>query len=396
MSRTRGTVGRLPSGLWALAVGGFGIGLTELSVMGLLPEIAAEFRVSEATAGSLVSAYAIAVAVGALVITVLVRRVERRAALMGLVVLFIAGNLLSAVAPGFGWLLVGRVVAALCHGAFFSVGSVVAADLVTEDRRAGAIALMFGGLTVSNVVGTPVGTLLGQAAGWRSVFWALAGIGVLTFIGLRLLVPRLPVDAVSGLRGELSVFADGRVWASAVVSVLTFAALIGPYTYVAFVLTGAAGFAAGAVPWLLLAFGVGSFAGNWLGGRLADRSVDRSLAGLLVVLSLVLAGYWATAGTGWTSIVGLLLWGTLGYATAPGLQVRLIDRAPQAPTLGSGLNIASLNIGNALGAWLGGLAISAGAGPAGPLAIGAVLALTALAALGGAVVMDRRAETPVS
>lgn len=380
----------LPAGLWALALGGFGIGLTELCVMGLLPQIAAQFGVSEATAGSLVSVYAIAVAIGALGLTVLVRRIERRAVLLGLVVLFIAGNLISAVAWSFDALLAGRVLAALCHGAFFSVGSVVAADLVAEDRRASAIALMFGGLTLSTVIGTPLGTLLGQTVGWRSVFWALAGIGVLTLVGIRLLVDRNPVDAASSLRSELTVFLSGRVWLSSLVSMLAFGALIGPYTYIAFILTGASGFTVGQVPWLLLLFGIGTFVGNMIGGRAADRHLDKSLAALLILLASALAGLALTVRLPVAVVIGLLMWSAFGYASAPGLQLRLIDRAPQAPTLGSGLNIASLNAGNALGAWLGGVVLVAGHGDQSPLWVGSALACGAVAALSLAVMADRR------
>lgn len=379
---------RLPAGLWALAVGGFGIGLTELCVMGLLPEIAGEFDVSAAHAGALVSVYALAVAVGALVLPVVLRRFERRAVLLGLVVLFIVGNLISAVAPAFGVLLVGRVVAALCHGAFFSVGSVVAADLVSAQRRASAVAVMFGGLTVSTVVGTPLGTFLGQVAGWRSVFWVLVGVGVLTLAAIRVLVSRIPAPEVASLRGELAVLGDGRVWASALVSVLAFAALIGPYTYVAFILTEGAGFASDAVPWLLLVFGVGTFVGNWIGGRAADRSIDRALAVFLACLAVVLGMIAWLIAVPAAVVIGLVLWAVGGYATAPGLQIRLIDRAPQAPTLGAGVNIASLNVGNALGAWLGGASLAAGTGTASPLWVGALLAVLGVGAVAVARLID--------
>ncbi|MEW9550297.1 MFS transporter [Nonomuraea sp. NPDC050783] len=384
----------MPIGLLALALGGFGIGLTEFGIIGLLPEVAADFGVTEPVAGYLVSGYALSVAVGAIVLTAAITRFDRKKVLMALMVLFVAGNLISAVAPTYGVLLAGRVVAALCHGAFFGVGSVVAADLVVPERRAGAISLMFAGLTAANVLGVPLGTLLGQQLGWRSTFWAITVIGVVALAGIKVLVPRTPAPAGGSLRGELAVFRRPQVWVSALITVLAFGGMFGAFTYIAFTLTEVSGFAAATVPWLLVLFGAGTFAGNYAGGRAADRSLNGSLTVILALLAAVLAVFALTAGSQVVTVVSLLLMGAVGMATAPGLQLRIMRYAPDAPTMASGANIAAFNIGNAFGAWLGGLAIGAGLGYVSPLWVGAGITVAGLAVLVAA--SARPARTPAA
>ncbi|MFF1635397.1 MFS transporter [Leifsonia sp. NPDC058248] len=369
----------MPIGLIALALGGFGIGLTEFVIAGLLPEVAAEFQVDEAAAGWLISGYALAVVVGALGLTAALTRVPRKAALIGLMVLFIAGNALSAVAPTYEVMLTGRILAALCHGAFFGIGSVVAAGLVASEKRAGAIAIMFTGLTAANVLGVPFGTLLGQAFGWRSTFWAITVIGVIALAGVALLVPRSAAkNRGGGLRHELTAFRSGQVWLSIVVTVLGFGGMFGAFTYIAYTLTQVSGFATSAVPWLLILFGVGLFVGNALGARFADRSLDKSLVIILIGLAVVLAGFALVAPNPIATIVALLLMGGFGFATVPGLQTRVMKYADHAPTLASGANIAAFNLGNALGAWIGGLTITAGLGYTSPLWAGAAITVGAV------------------
>ncbi|TMR21485.1 MFS transporter [Nonomuraea turkmeniaca] len=388
----------MPIGLLALALGGFGIGLTEFGIVGLLPQVAADLGVSEPVAGHLVSGYALSVAVGAVALTAAAGRFERKKVLLALMLLFIAGNLISALAPAYPVLLVGRIVAALCHGAFFGVGSVVAADLVAPHRRAGAIALMFGGLTVANVVGVPLGTLLGEQLGWRSTFWALTITGVVTLAGIRMLVPPTPAPAGTGLRGELGVFRHPQVWVSLAVSVLAFGGVIGAFTYIAFTLTEVSDFTTATVPWLLVLFGAGTFLGNHVGGKFADRALNTSLITIMTMTAAVLAVFALTAQSKVMTIVCLLLMGTAGLATAPGLQLRTMKYAQDAPTLASGANIAAFNIGNALGAWLGGLAIAAGYGFVSPLWVGAGVTAAGLAVLVAGSVRPRRpapAEPPV-
>ena len=369
----------MPLGLIALAIGAFGIGLTEFVIMGLLPDVATDFAVSEAAAGWLISGYALSVVVGALGLTAATVRLPRKPVLVGLLVLFILGNSLTAMASTYEVAMIGRVIAALCHGAFFGIGSVVAADMVPANKKAGAIAIMFTGLTAANVLGVPFGTLLGQHSGWRSTFWAISGIGVLALIGILVLVPVIKHAAEGiSLRKELGAFTSLQVWLSLGVTILGYGGMFGAFTYIAYTLTEITGFNETTVPWLLMLFGVGLFVGNWIGGRMADKSIDRTLlffiSALLVVL--VLFGFFASNQV--ATVIALLLMGGFGFGTVPGLQSRIMQYAGNAPTLASGANIGAFNVGNALGAWAGGLGIAAGLGYTSPIWIGALITLVAL------------------
>jgi MFS transporter, DHA1 family, inner membrane transport protein len=381
----------MPLGLIALAIGAFGIGLTEFVIMGLLPEVAADFGVTEATAGWLISGYALSVVVGALGLTAATTRLPRKAVLLGLVVLFIAGNALTAIAPDYSTAMIGRIVAALCHGAFFGIGSVVASSLVAPVKKAGAIAIMFTGLTAANVLGVPFGTFIGQQFGWRATFWVISAIGVVAFLGIALLVsaPRSS-DAPVSLRNELSAFASGQVWLSLVVTALAFGGMFGAFTYIAYTLTGVTGFAASAVPWLLILFGAGLVVGNWVGGRLADRAIDRTLLWFIAALAVILVLFGMLAWSQPATIGLLVVMGAFGFGTVPGLQSRVMQYAGGAPTLASGANIGAFNIGNALGAWAGGLGISAGLGYTSPIWIGAAITASALVVMVVASVLARR------
>jgi DHA1 family inner membrane transport protein len=369
----------MPLGLIALAIGAFGIGLTEFVIMGLLPEVAADFGVTEATAGWLISGYALSVVVGALLLTAATTRLPRKPVLLALLVLFIAGNVLTALSPDYGVAMAGRIVAALSHGAFFGIGSVVAADLVAPEKKARAIAIMFTGLTAANVFGVPFGTFLGQQFGWRSTFWAISVIGVIALVGIAVLV-RAPrsAGAVVSLRQELSAFRSGQVWLSLLVTILAYGGMFGAFTYIAYTLTSVTGFATAAVPWLLVLFGLGLVAGNAIGGRLADRSVDRTLLGFIAALAVVLVAFALLAWSQPATMVILVLMGGFGFGTVPALQSRIMHCAGGAPTLASGANIGAFNVGNALGAWAGGVGISAGLGYTSPIWIGAALTTSAL------------------
>jgi len=370
----------MPAALYALALGGFGIGLTEFVIMGLLPEVAADLGVTDTTAGTLISGYALAVAVGGILLTVALSRVERRTALLGLLILFIAGNLVTALAGSYEVAMTGRIIAALCHGAFFGIGAVVAADLVDPSRRAAAISIMFAGLTIANVAGVPFGTFVGQAMGWRATFWFITAIGAVAFVAIALLVKRTPASGGSIL-AEFALFRSGQVWLSMAVTVLGYGGMFGAFTYIAFTLTEVSGFAASTVPWLLVVFGVGLFIGNLVGGRAADRNLALTLAVLLGVLSVVLVFFAVTAGNQVATIVSLALMGGFGFATVPGLQMRIMNYAAGAPTLASGTNIAAFNIGNAFGAWAAGLALAAGLGYTSPLWVGAGITALGLVVL---------------
>ncbi|MFI8100199.1 MFS transporter [Streptomyces sp. NPDC086023] len=369
----------MPLALLALAIGAFGIGTTEFVIMGLLPEVAADFGVTIPAAGLLVTGYALGVVAGAPLMTALGTRVPRKRMLMLLMGLFVAGNLLSALAPAFGVMLAGRIVASLAHGAFFGIGSVVAAGLVAPARRAGAIALMFTGLTVANVVGVPLGTFLGQRAGWRVTFLVVAALGVVGLLGIARLVPELPRPEGVRLRHELAAFRNVQVLLAMAMTVLGFGGVFAAITYIAPMLTGVTGFAGSSVTWLLVLFGLGMVGGNLVGGRFADRALMPMLYASLGALAVTLALFTVTAHHKAAAAVTLALVGALGFATVPPLQKRVLDQAAGAPTLASAVNIGAFNLGNALAAWLGGLVISAGYGYTAPDWVGAALAAAALA-----------------
>lgn len=385
----------MPLALVALAIGAFGIGTTEFVIMGLLPEIAAEFGVSIPSAGLLVTGYALGVVAGAPVMTILGTKINRKTMLMLLMGLFIAGNLLSAVAPAFGVMLAGRIVASLAHGAFFGIGSVVAAELVAPDKRAGAIAIMFTGLTVANIVGVPLGTFVGQAVGWRVTFGIVAALGVVGLVGVAKLVPDLPRPEGAHLRKELAAFRNVQVVLAMAMTVLGFGGVFAAITYIAPMMTEIAGYSSGAVTWLLVLFGIGMFLGNLTGGRFADRKLMPMLYVSLGGLAIVLALFTVTAHSKILAAATILLIGALGFATVPPLQKRVLDQAHGAPTLASVVNIGAFNLGNALSAWLGGVVISAGFGYTAPNWVGAALAGSALGLAVLSAALERRPRVAV-
>lgn len=383
----------MPLALLALAIGAFGIGTTEFVIMGLLPEVAADFQVSIPTAGFLVTGYALGVVLGAPLMTALGTRVTRKRMLMLLMGLFVVGNVISAVAPVFGVMVVGRVIASLAHGAFFGIGTVVAADLVAPQKKAGAIAMMFTGLTVANLVGVPLGTYIGQSAGWRTTFLAVAAIGVIGLLGVAGLVPERSRHEGVRLRDELAAFRNVQVLLAMAMTVLGFGGVFAAITYITPMMTGIAGYSTSSVTWLLVLLGLGMVGGNLIGGRFADRRLMPLLYVSLGALAVVLALFTLTAHNKITAAVTIALIGGLGFATVPPLQKRVLDQAAEAPTLASAANIGAFNLGNALSAWLGGLAISAGLGYTAPNWIGAALAASALALAVVSGVLERRTVT---
>jgi DHA1 family inner membrane transport protein len=380
----------MPLALLALTIGAFGIGTTEFVIMGVLPQVAGDFGVTIPTAGWLVSGYALGVVIGAPLLTVLGTKVSRKKMLMFLMALFVVGNTLSALAPTFGLMLVGRIVASLAHGAFFGIGSVVAADLVAPEKKASAISLMFMGLTVANIVGVPGGTSIGQAAGWRVTFLIVAALGVVGFLGVAKLVPETGRSESVSVRNEFAAFKNVQVWLAMAMTVLGYGGVFAAITYITPMMTEVAGYTEGAVTWLLVLFGIGMFLGNLLGGRFADRRLMPMLFVALAGLSLALLVFTATAHHKVPAAITLTLIGALGFATVPPLQKWVLDQASAAPTLASAANIGAFNLGNALAAWLGGLVIAAGLGYTSPNWIGAILSGTALLLAFVAAYLDRR------
>jgi DHA1 family inner membrane transport protein len=369
----------MPLPLLALAIASFGIGTTEFVIMGLLPEVAHDLRVSIPSAGLLVTGYAMGVVVGAPIIAILTARIPRKPALMGMVGMFVLGNLLCAIAPNYGFLMFARVVTAFCHGAFFGIGSVVAADLVPPNQRARAIALMFAGLTLANVLGVPFGTALGQELGWRSTFWAVVVIGMVSAAAIASWLPvDIPMKAANFMQ-EVRVLRKTQVVLAMLISVLASASLFSVFTYITPILEDVTGLAAHWVTAVLLIFGVGLTAGNLLGGRLADWKLMPSLLVTFVALIVVLTAFVFASRHLVPAVITVFVWGVLAFALVPLLQLRVVDKADDAPNLASTLNQGAFNLGNATGAWIGGIPILLGAGYDTIPWIGVGLAVVALA-----------------
>jgi len=346
--------------LLALAVAAFGIGTTEFVIMGLLPDVAADLAVSIPSAGMLVSAYALGVAVGGPILAVATARLPRKTTLAWLMALFVLGNVGCALAPNYSWLMVARVVTSFCHAAFFGIGAVVAASVVEPHKRAQAMSLMFAGLTLANVLGVPLGTLLGQHTGWRSTFWAVAVIGVLATLAVLRWVPVLRQTLVGSPLGEFRVLRIKQVWLALGMSVLASTSLFTMFTYITPILSEVTGVAPQNVSGVLLLCGVGLTIGNLLGGRLADWKLMPSLMAIFAALAAVLTTFSYTSAWLWPAIITLMVWGMASFAVGAPLQVRVVSQAGEASSLASTLNIGAFNLGNALGAWLGGAVIDLG------------------------------------
>ncbi|MEU6085795.1 MFS transporter [Streptomyces sp. NPDC047085] len=383
----------MPLALLTLAVGAFGIGTTEFVMMGLLPDVADDLHISIPTAGHLVSAYALGVVIGAPLLAALTARMSRRTVLIGLMALFVAGNALSALAPGYDSLLAARFLSGLPHGAFFGVGAVVATAMVPPERKARSVSLMFLGLTVANVAGVPVATLMGQHLGWRATFLGVSAIGLAAIASLALLIPHARVSApTTGLRGELAALRSVPVWLALGTTVAGFGALFAAYSYVTPMLTDSAGFAEGSVTVLLALFGVGATAGNLLGGRLADVSMRGTLFAGLASLGAVLLLFPLLMRAEWSAALAVALLGMAAFVTGSPLQLMVMEKASAAPSLASSANQAAFNLANAGGAWIGGLALAAGFGVTSPAVAGAALAVLGLGVAGVAYGVDRRRE----
>ena len=348
--------------LLALAAGAFGIGVTEFAPMGLLPVIATDLGVSIPTAGLLISAYALGVMLGAPLMTLTTGRVPRRTLLIGLAAVFTVGNLLSAISTDYTMLLIARVVTSLNHGAFFGVGSIVAAGLVAPNRQAGAVAAMFMGLTIANVVGVPLATWAGDALGWRASFWGIAAIGVGVMAALRLTLPQLSAPTGGNIAAELRVLSRGSVLAALALTVIGSSAMFTVFTYIAPILREQTHASLGFVTAMLVTYGLGLTLGNWLGGKFADKSVDRTLIVTLASLSAILVAFAVAMPFAVPTSILVFLWGIASFALVPPLQVRVMGAAGDAPNLASAMNIGAFNLGNAIGAAVGGAVIAGGLG----------------------------------
>lgn len=376
--------------LLALATGGFAIGTTEFVTMGLLPQIADGVDISIPTAGHIVSAYAIGVVVGAPVIAALGARTGRKRLLLGLMAVFVIGNILSAVANSYELLMAARFLTGLPHGAFFGIGAVVGASMVPVNRRAWAVSMMMVGLPVANIIGVPVTTLLGQRFGWQLPFVAVGILGLLTLIAVWFWIGPQPVGNDVNVRSELSALAKPQVWMALLVGMVGFGGMFATYSYITPTMTDLAGFSEAAVTIVLAVYGIGMTGGTLVGGRLADRALMPSLYGGLVAVTVVLTTFGWLAQSKAGALVGVFALGFSASILIPALQTRLMDVAHEGQSLAASLNHSTLNVANALGAWLGSVVLSAGYGYEWPSRVGAVLAVAGLVLALVSGQMDRR------
>jgi MFS transporter, DHA1 family, inner membrane transport protein len=385
-ARLTASIGPVRRALLALALGGFGIGTGEFVTLGLLPNIANDLHVSIPQAGHLISAYALGVVVGAPLLTGAAVRLPRRRLLIVVALSMAALNVASALMPGFTSLLIVRFLAGLPHGAYFGVASVVAANLVPRERRSSAMAVVFAGLTVANVIGVPATTLIGQHSSWRVVFALVGAIEVVAAIAIFFVVPVDRTDregSAPELRHELRAFRQPQIWLSLSIAMIGGGALFATFSYIAPMMTHVAGFGQGAITPLLVLFGLGMTAGNLIGARMADRALMPTIYVAMTCEILLAAAFYVGDRSMWIAPLFILLLPATALALLPALQNRIVSLAGGAPNLAAASIHAAFNIANSLGAWLGGIAIAAGWGygstnlvAAGLAAVGLVVAVT--------------------
>jgi DHA1 family inner membrane transport protein len=381
----------MPLPILALAVASFCIGTTEFVIMGLLPEVAADLGVSIPAAGLLVTGYALGVVIGAPIIAIGTAKLPRKPVLIGLAMLFVLGNLLCAVAPTYWTLMAARVITALGHGAFFGIGSVVAASLVPANKRASAIALMFAGLTLANIWGVPGGTALGEAFGWRMTFYAVVVIGLISVAAIAFLVPAgVAPPGKGGVAGEVKVLGKLQVWLAMIISALASGSLFAVFTYIKPILTDVTGLSVESVTWILLLFGGGMTIGNIIGGKLADWKLMPTAIGALVVMAAIHVAFAELSTSAPAAILLVFMWGVITFVIVPPMQMRVVETASEAPNLAATLNQGAFNAGNAAGAWVGGAAISMGVSYADLPLVGAAIALSAFGVAVFSFAIERR------
>ena len=393
------SVARTRLALIALALGGFGIGLTEFVAMGLLPNLAADLlpglwaqshELANAKAGWLISAYALGVVVGAPTIAALAARFPRKQLLLACSGVFVLGTIASALLPTFETVLVARFIAALPHGAYFGIAALVAASLMGPGKRGRGVALVLSGLTIANVIGVPAITFLGQQAGWRIAYLVVAAVFALTFVAVLLVVPFQLGDANATMKRELRAFTRPQVWLALLIGSLGFGGFFAVYTYVSPLATNVTGLDISLVPFVLVAAGVGMTIGNFVGGRGADHSIMGTLFVCFGLFAISLAGLALTGQTTVGLFVFVFMVGGSAAALSPAIQTRLMDVAGDSQTLAAAINHSALNIGNGLGAWLGGVTIAAGLGYLSPAWVGLLLCMPGVALALVSLAMQRR------
>lgn len=390
----------MPLALLALTISAFAIGTTEFVIVGLVPTIAEQLSISLPSAGLLVSIYALGVAVGAPVLTAITAKLPRKQLLIGLMVLFTAGNLLAWLSPNYETLVIARLLTGLAHGVFFSIGSTIATSLVPKEKAASAIAIMFGGLTVALVTGVPLGTFIGQHFGWRETFLAVSFIGVIALISSMILVPKnIPTRAVASLKDQLKVLTHPRLVIIYAITALGYGGVFTAFTFLAPMMQDLAGYSPAAVSWILLGYGISVAIGNIWGGKLADRhGAVPALTFIFAALAVLLLVFQFTASSHIAALVTVLVMGIFAFGNVPGLQVYVVQKAeaftPNAVDVASGLNIAAFNIGIAMGSVIGGQIVQSYGLDQTPW-IGAVIVVGALLLIGVSGRLDKRSEVAI-
>lgn len=387
----------MPLALLALAAGAFGIGTTEFVMMGVLPQAATDLGVSIPTAGNLISSYALGVVIGAPTLTILGARLPRKTMLVAMMSLFTVGNLLFALAPNAELGMAFRFLAGLPHGAFFGAGAVVAAGIAGEGNRTKAVSMMFMGLTLANVVGVPLGTLLGQQVGWRATFTVVAVIGLFAVGTIARLVPDQgrPTPEQASVRGQLGAFRSPQVWLALMIVTFGLGGTFACLSYLTPILTGVSGYSPTSVTLLLALVGLGMTLGNFLGGRLADKALMPGLYAALIGITAVLCVFTVTSSDKITAAVTVFLIGVGGFMVAPIMQSVVMDKAGGAPSLVSAAVQSAFNIANSIGAYAGGLVIANGFGLVSPSMVGSLLSVLGLALAVVSGTLDRRAKRKV-
>ncbi|MCU6794180.1 MFS transporter [Paenibacillus sp. WQ 127069] len=358
VTKEQTTKGTFPISILSLTVGAFAIGMTEFVIMGLLPNVAEDLQVSISSAGQLITMYALGVAIGAPILTVLTHRIPQKKLLCLLMVLFILGNGISVFAPSYAVMMGARIITALTHGTFFGVGAVIASNLVRPDKRAGAVSIMMAGLTIANIIGVPLGTFIGQHMGWRSSFGAIAIMGVIALIGILIFIPQIRQDKPASVFLQIRSLIRPKLLLYLLIGALGNAGLFSVFTYITPLLTQVTGFAEHSVTWILILFGCGVTLGNIVGGKLADWKLMPSVLGLYFTICVLLTLFTFTIYSPTAAVLTIFLWGAASFAVFPGLQVRVMSLAQAAPALASTSSHSAGNLGNAAGAFIGGWVIT--------------------------------------
>lgn len=349
---------KYPVAIWMLAIGAFAIGMSEFVIMGLLPNIARDFDVTVSQAGQLITGYALGVAIGGPILVMLTIKWNRKYLLLVLMGIFILGNIAVSLSPNYGLMMTSRIITSLAHGSFFGIGSILAASMVNPEKRASAMALMFMGLSLSNILGVPFGTLVGQNFGWQMTFIIISIIGVLALIGIIIFVPMRRETVKSSVLKELKILKEKRLWLTLAVTLFGFSSVFAYFTYISSTLTDVSHVPENLISYLLIIFGVGVTLGNIVGGKLADWNLNKALKIIFVVFILYFILLYFVQTSGILIVAGIFFFGLIGFSMSPSLQFKSTLISKDAPTLASTLNQSAFNLGNALGAFIGGVVVT--------------------------------------